>query len=270
MIFGASIIDSNRAARVLLLLGVVGGEVRANLNPGVTPVNGFKKKIASEVEHVAIMRRKKYGRVPVKTIGLFAQLGLRPDSYRFARPEVISFNAAHLEVTVEDIPFLRVNLSIKAVAAAAGIPHVEEDAGAVSRLAWSSPVTVILEANIDIIGVAPVIGDVVDFSPGGGLNGVTMNSSVPRDIEAAVIAADNMLRIMGVNPDYVMVWMGAPKNSLKGSAPVSAHITRARININYQLVIGVHGEAAIIKGTEIDAVIGSLVGRPDPGLPFIL
>ncbi len=264
VVLGPGVVDGQTAG-VLELGRVVGRQVRAGLGPGQAAVGGLEQVVAAEVEDEPVVRRDEDGRVPVEPVGRLGQRGLGPDALGFAGLEVVALDAAHLEVAVHDPPLDGVELGVVAVAAAGRHPVVVEDAGPLAGVRGAEPVAVVLEADVDVIGVAHVEADVVDLGPGLRGHSVGVDAAVPGDVDAAVVAADDVAGVLGVDPDRVMVGMGPAEDLLEALARVAADIAGAGIDVDDELVRRVDGQAAVVERPEVDLVVGRPVGGPPPG-----
>ncbi len=121
VVLGAGVVGG-QAAGVLELGRIVGRQVRAGLGPGLAPVEGPEEEVAAEIEDVPVVGREVDRRVPIETVGRLVERRFGPDADGFPRLEVVAFDAAHLQVAIEDPPIDGVELGVIAVAAAGRDP----------------------------------------------------------------------------------------------------------------------------------------------------
>ena len=131
------------------------------------------------------------------------------------------------------------------------------------------PIAVVLQTDVDPIGIAHVISDVVHFGPGLGNDAEGPFTAVPGDIDSAVVAVDEVIGIARIDPDGVVVGMGGDEYVLECPSGVAADEGRAGVDIDHKIIIGVDGQPAVIERPEIDPIVRGFVAGPAPGRALV-
>src|SRR5262249_52734512 len=98
------------------------------------------------------------------------------------------------------------SLRIKTIAAAGTEPIGIGDALIATRLAWTTPGTVVLQSAIHVIRPAHVYGNRVELGcHDAGVDEFPRVSLIISDIEAAVISDQDVLAILWIYPNRVVV-----------------------------------------------------------------
>ncbi len=296
---------------------VVHRQVGADDHPVVAPVGRPEQVVAAEVERLGIVRRKDDRRAPVEAEGaavpllprgraarngrgrlgfglgrrgllvgrcrreefLVVEDGLRgrPDLLRLARLDVDPLDGAALALAVGGAPVGRIVLGMETVAAADVEPEVGQQlALAVRRRAAPGPV--VLEAAVDVIGVAHVGADGVELGHGQVVEEDPGLAVVVAERGAAVLADVETVLVGWVEPHGVEVGVEAA-DLVPGLAAVGrvAHIRGQPVD---PLVLErVDVDVAVVEGPVVlpaherpggAAVLGAVDARPELGHVLVL
>ncbi len=230
-----------------------GGEVFAEADPGVAAIGGFKQVVAAVVERLGIVRRNDERRIPLEAV---ARRGVavfqRADGFRFAGLQVAARKIAILGFRVDDVRVGGVDARVEAVAALHGDPILVADAGGLKAGAGTAPRIVVLQAAADVIRLLEVVRDLVELSDGDIVQVAPIAAAVPGDPDAAIVAAEHVVGIRGVDPDGVNVAVDIAETGLhEGSAAILRHVDVDTAEPDLLIVIGVHADLAEVGGTGI-------------------
>ncbi len=129
----------------------------------------------------------------------------RPDRSRRAGAQVVAIGVAVLRLRVADRPIARIVRRVEAVAAADAIPVGVHDAGGAPHRAWTAPRAVVLQAAADVVGLPHVHADRVELAERREADLFPRLALVVADVEAAVVADDEVLIVARVDPERVVV-----------------------------------------------------------------
>ena len=112
-----------------------------------------------------------------------------------------------LRFRVDDIGILRIDTGVETVAAAYGNPIVIGDAFLLHRGAGAAPTVVILQASADVIRLLVIEGDLIELAHGDVVDVFPCATGIPRDVDSAIAAGQQVIGIRGVDPDGVEIGM---------------------------------------------------------------
>src|SRR5207245_9782680 len=123
--------------------------------PVVAAVGRFEQDFAAEVDGLGVVRRQVDRAAPVETVAA-AGLDALAAGLAAAALAVVAAQAAVLRFPEDDVGVGRIDLAVKAVAAADLPPVAGQDAVFVIRGAGAAPAAVVLQAAVDVVRLAHV------------------------------------------------------------------------------------------------------------------
>ena len=209
VIFDRSDVVRERTAARLLFALVVAGEVAADLRPALAVIGRSKNAFGAGVNRVGIMRRKDEWRDPLETMNeidrAVAGVVHRPDTdvlillLRFVVADDVS-----LAVGINDVPVARIGQNETAFAAAGLKPIFAPDHTRVSP-ARDADVRVVLLRAVDVIRKRVVDRDVIKLRGRLIVLGRPGLAAIGRDAGAAIVRIRKALRIIGIDPEPMMI-----------------------------------------------------------------
>ncbi len=219
---------------------VVGREVGADLLPRVAAVERSEQHLRAGVEDLRVVRREHQGRVPVPPQRRLVLRPARHDVGHGAQHLVDAPVIAELRGVVEPARVGRVDAVVHPVAGADGDPvgHVHLAGPAVAR---ALPGVVVLHPAVDVVRVGHVGVDGVELADGDVHVVVGRLAPVVGDVEAAVAADQDPVRVLLVPPDHAEVAerlhehaLGRPRRALPRLAAVAR--VRHRVRHDHHVV----------------------------------
>ena len=215
------------AAHHLQLVAVdAAGEVAGDRPPVVAAVVRAVQPPPGEVQPAMVVRRDQQRRVPVEDQRGVAGPRLRLDVHRLAGAAVVSREVSVLPLAVDDVGIRRVHLRLEAVAAEGDEPVLVGDALAADRPRRPPHGVVVLRAAVDVVERLVVVhrhavelrdGQVGMEPPGA--------AAVPGFVHAAVVADDEVVGVVRIDPQRVAVHVhAAPLDVPPGAAAVLGHV----------------------------------------------
>ena len=244
------------AARVFLalLLRIVGGEIGRDALPGVAAIPGAEEELRADVDDALLRRARGDGRVPVEPELLLVQ-GLRLNVARRHRPAIDPPDEAALRFDVHGLRIGGVGHNPEAVAAVEVLPASVADSAAVGGVA--DPGAVVLQPAEDVVGVRSVDSHVIELRDRKVLLPPPPVPAVEGLPEPAVVAADDVLWILRVDPEIVPVAVRSPAG-IGEAAP--AVLADDEVEVRLEESVGIGG---------IDDQPREVEGPPDHGLAAI-
>src|SRR6185437_9285555 len=169
---GGGVIGRDGAAAELFLLFVVGGEIAADLRPGIAAVGGFEDDVCAVIDDVWIEFRHQDRRVPIEAVFQHVIAGARGGdgvglNVAFLMRAPIEARHIALADVIDDIGVAGIGDDEGAVGVAAhAAPIAGAGAGVVPAVARAAPHFVILKAAEDVIGIGHVEPDVIGLGHG--------------------------------------------------------------------------------------------------------
>ena len=170
-----------------------------------------------------------------------------------------------LVLVVDDVGVVRIHEGPEAVSAGEGVPVLVLDGpgpagGAVPR-------RVVLEAAVDVVRPVHVVAHVVELRDGQASHEAPLRPAVVGDVDAAVRAHDQVVRVPGIHPQRVDVGVGAPADVREGLPAVLAQVEAEARLVDSPPVPGVGHEVGEVEGPGQDRARGA---RPLPALPEVV
>ncbi len=206
----ARIVASDRAARPFFLCLVVPRQVAADRLPRLPAVGRFKQDIGRMIDRLRVMGRNDNWSGPLEAVfQILAAVaggigGIDADIARLAEAVVVARNDAPVFARVNNFRIGRVGGREARFAAADLEPIAQADARATQAIARSAGAAQVLHAAGDAVGHAIVASNVIELRnrQGWGMPGL---AAVGRDVHAAIVAVDDPLRVLGIDPNVVMI-----------------------------------------------------------------
>ena len=177
------------------LHGIRGGQVRTPDLPRITAVEGLEQAIRAEVDDLRIVVRQHDRRVPVEA----QRLALDPgsDALRAPRGQIAPEERAELRLTVERIEIARIHEGVETIAAADIEPLDRVDPAQVARRMRAAPRAVVLGPTEHAERFGVVNADRVELRQRQVVEVGPRFAAVPGDVQPAVIAKDQLVRVIG-------------------------------------------------------------------------
>jgi len=229
---------------------LIPGQVLADRLPALSPVPGSEQLVAAEIHDVRVMGGDEEGAAPVEPVGLRSVLRDRSDaagasSHQVDPPETGVLGFGEDDGVVPGIDGRHEPVST------ADVDHVlVQDTGPGVGPGGDPPRPVVLEPSVHVVGI-PVVhledivlgdGDVVEEAPGPG--------PVVGDVEAAVVAHEHVIGVLGIDPQRVVVHvdpLGRPV-VLEGLSPVDGQVQLCPHDPDLVLVQGIDVDVAVPVG----------------------
>ena len=197
------------------------GEVLAQHLPGIAPVGALEDVVAGEVDGGRVEGRELDRGAPVEAVGVLAGGGAGPDRLALAGAPVVALDVAVLRLHEGDVVVVRVDGREEAVAPGHPDPVRVADPHAVPGPARTAPGRVVLQSPVDPEeGLLHVEAHRVELADGQVRGEVPRLAAVVGDVEAAVVAQQDVRRVLGVDPHGVMVDVGGARDALPVGAAV--------------------------------------------------
>ncbi len=218
MDFCAGAFAGDRTAGMALPLALVQAEVGRNTLPAHALVAGTEHAIAADIERAGIVRREHDrigpGEAVLQVLGRDARRFLGPhiDQLDLARAMVVALQRARAAragahgADIDDVMVARVD-GDEAALAGAGIGAVGQGDHAPFRRAGHRDRGVVLLGAVDAVGILVVDVDTIELRRLLVVDRRPRSACVERYVGAAVVALDHAARIVGVDPQIVVVAM---------------------------------------------------------------
>ena len=208
--FDAGLVFGDGPAGILLLGFIVAGQVRADGLPGMTAVGGAEQILRGVVELVGIVRRKDDGHGP--GIAVFLDGGIvavgieRPllNVLHLVSALVVAGDVAEVGAGIDNVGIARIDGHVAAFSAAHGVPIGTPD-GAVIAGSGDADGAVVLLRAVNVIRKIVVGDNVIELR--GRLVKLSgpVSAAVDGNGGAAVVAVDDAIGIVGIDPQAVMI-----------------------------------------------------------------
>ena len=243
---GGGVVHGDAAGLLLLLLlGIVGGQIGRDALPAVALVARSEEELRADVDGALPCGAHRDGRVPVEAqLLLVASLGL--DVAGGEGAPVDPPDVAALVLGVDGVRVRRILPGPEAVAVVDVLPAAVGDAARIRRIA--DPGAVILQAAIDLVRVLVVDAHVVELRHGQVGRFPPPAAPVVRKPQPAVVAAHHVLGILRVDPNVVPVAVRAA--AALGEA-ASAVLADDEVQVGLEDAVGVarvHDQAREVEG----------------------
>ncbi len=206
----AGVVAGDRAAGPGLFRLVVARQVRADRRPGLAAVGTAEEHVGGVIDHLGVVGRDGDRGGPLEAVfQVFAAvpgrvLGVDPDHPRLPGAVVVARNVAAVLAGVDHVGIGRIGDHVAGLAAAHAVPVGVGDAAAGQAVARALGGADVLQRAGDAERHPGVGPDVVGLAEGQRRGGPA-GAAVGADVDAAVVARDDALRVLGVDPDVVVV-----------------------------------------------------------------
>ncbi len=182
------------------------GHVAAKLLPRVAAIRAAIEVLRSEIDCVVIVRRDHDRNAPVVSQIHFAELRLRLNALLLTRLHIVANDSAVLRFGIDGIRVGGIDSGIESVAANGDVPVAVSYSLSIARLARAGPAVVVLKPAIHVVkGLTVVEVDRVILRDRKIRDEVHRLTAIVRDVDAAVVADDEVIRIRGIDPHRVIV-----------------------------------------------------------------
>ena len=271
---GRRVVVVDLAPGVQLLLRVVGGEVRADDVPGIAVVPASEEDVPAPVDHGGIVGGDDDGGVPVKAVPGLAHVlalgahhpGVGLDGPGLAGPGVGDAEVPALGVGVDQPGLARNGNRVESVPAAHRVPLVGQD-GPAPGFGGAAPVSVVLEASADPVGIPVVHEDVVELGEVHVPPDVEVDAAVEAHLESAVASGKHMLSVGRIDPDGLVVSVDPRCDPLEGPSPVGGFGHPPGQGEDRVRVGRIDENVGVVEGPEVQVPV--VVHHP-PVLPVVV
>src|SRR6185312_15054486 len=247
------VVDDDAAA-VDLLRFVVAGQIRADGLPTVASIGGVEEHIATDVDAVGVLEADFDGRGPVEAVLQAAgdqitdAQAVGNDVGGDAGAQIGTRGRAVLRFRVDDVGIAGREDGILAVAAGRHRPVEGAIAGG-----GTAPGVIVLQATAEVVGGFVAGRHHVELLDGDGIEEAEVLAGVVGKVDAAIVALDDAVGVVGINPDGVIVAVGA-SGAMHTVAAIVGDGNAEGEEVNFFGVVGRHGEAAEVEGPGIEGV----------------
>src|SRR5262245_18865191 len=201
----------------------------------------------------------------------------RADRDAAASLQIETLNIAVLRFGVDRRVISRVDLRIKTVASADAVPVGVDDsaaatttaaaaatAAASASLARAAPTAVILQASANVVRLSHVHSDSVELRRRDVVNELPSRGLVVADIQTAVVADNQVVRVIRIDPQRVVIAVRDALNHLERFAAVGGFVEGGAAGVDDLVVLGVDTNLAVVHRAIV------VVAHDAPGLAFIV
>ena len=254
-------------AGALTMLGVPGanGPPRAAGVPGAVAVAGLPG-VAAPVFSLAESVGAGMGVIAEVDAGGVSgrrRYGCGADTLLRGRAQVVTAHASVLRFAIDGGPIGGVLPGVETVAAGDGVPVCIDGAAGGAEGAGAAPGVVVLQAAADEIGAAHVGGDLVELAGFDGVVIVPGVAAIVTDVEAAVMAYGDDPRIFWIDPEGVVIGVGAGE-AFPGFTAIERHLRGGAADEEFLIVDGVDMDLAEVGGALV------LIAEEGPGFAAIV
>ena len=218
---GGGVVDRDPAGLLLLLLlRVVGREIRRDPFPAVAVVARPEEELRAEIDRALLGRRGVDRRVPVE-MQLLVVACFRLNVAHRASPPVESCDVAPLSLRVNRLGVGGIRNRPESVAVWNCFPSGIRDASRMRGVA--DPGAVVLQSAVDLVRIPIVERHMVELRDRQIHRMPPAILAVLGDPQPPVVAGDRMLDVGGVDPDVMPVAVASPAGVRKALSPVLAH-----------------------------------------------
>ena len=230
--------------------------------PALAAIGGAKQFLGARIDRRRVVRRDRERRIPVPAVGGLVAARQRPDIRALFGPQIDADDVAVLRLGIDDVQVVGIGERLEAVAALDAIPVVVEDAGVAADRTRAAPRVVVLHAAAQVVGDRHVVADVVVLREVHVVDALPRLALVPAHPDAAVVAVDDVIRVVRVDPHRVMVRMQRAVLD-EGLAAVIRDVDLDAADVDAQVVGRVDADLAEVHRPRID--VGHLPPR-HPGI----
>ena len=229
-----------------------GGQVAAQLRPGVAAVCGLKKEVPAVVNRPRVVRRNDDGGVPLEAVTRLALFLHRADIARLVGAQVAPHHIAVLRFGVNCCRFGGIDLRVETIPTVHAVPVFVGDALLEPGRARPAPTAVVLQAAADVVRPAHVCAKLVELPERHRVDVFPSASAIIAPVNAAVAARDHVAGIRGVDPHGVIIAMDA-RHAIGDERlpPILGVIHRRAHHPDAQVVVGIDYDLAVVGGARI-------------------
>ncbi len=260
------------ATAFALLFFFVAGEVGGDFLPGFAHVLGFQQDLGAVVEGTRLVFGPDDGCIPVVAVfhvlGVHAQVldGGGHDVGTGAGFGVQHFNGTLVAAAHDVAGVVGIEGQESAFAACGSGPGSGGDAAATQFAAGDGEGGIVLLPGVDMVGELVIDVDAVKLCGGHVALGRPGFAEVDGDGSAAVVGDDHIFGVVGVNPQVVVIAVGAVK-VLPGFASVERAQGGRAEDVNGVVVFGVGKQFDVVPGALDEAVV---VGHARPAFAGVV
>src|SRR6185369_5887408 len=130
----------------------------------------------------------------------------RSNAYAAASAQIQTLHRAALRLGVDNVVISRIDLGVKAVAAADAIPvSIRDSVLKAARLAWTTPRAIVLQTAVHVIRLTHVESDRVELRRGNRIHKLKRRALIVADVQAAVVSDHQVVGVVGIDPDRVVI-----------------------------------------------------------------
>src|SRR5262245_20426260 len=209
----------------------------------------------------------------------------RADRDAAASLQIETLNIAVLRFCVDRRVISRVDLRIKTVASADAVPVGVDDsaaatatataaatttaaaaatAAASASLARAAPTAVILQASANVVRLSHVHSDSVELRRRDVVNELPSRGLVVADIQTAVVADNQVVRVIRIDPQRVVIAVRDALNHLECFAAVGGFVEGGAAGVDDLVVLGVDTNLAVVHRAIV------VVAHDPPGLALVV
>ena len=164
--------------------------------------------------------------------------------------EVEATHAAALRLAVHDVGIRLILLRHEAVAATDVVPHGVSDRPLLPP-ARTAPRSIVLQATAHAVRHAHVGRDVVELAQRDGIREGPVSTTIVRHADATVVAGDDALRIIRVDPHGVMIHVNAFGRVARRLAAIAGVLHRRRRPIHAVRIFRIDAHLRVVEWTRI-------------------
>ncbi len=224
-----------------------------------------EKKLRTDVNRTVVFRAQVNRRIPVVAELLFVVLRQRLDVARFMSLAVNSRDLAALILSVDVIGIGRIGKHPEAVATIHVFPTAIGDAPRI--LGVANPGAVVLQPTVDVIRHIHVYTDVIKLRDRQVLSFPPAITAVIRVPDTTIVAGDQVIGIVWIDPDVVEVAVRAARNVAETLAAIVADDEWTIRLVNFLFVFWIDDQVGEVKRTP-DHVLAAILRSPR--LPAII
>ena len=228
--------------------------------PAQVLVGGVGELAAPQLGEPRLLRRGgRLGRVgTLDDDRVFEHLVARPPARLLQRGalagrQIQAPHVAALRLRIHDVRVGRVLRGVEAVAAADRDPVAVVDR-AVAVAARPAPRAVVLQSRADVIRERHIVADDVRLRDGDHVEELEVPAAVPRLRHAAVVADDEVTRVVGIDPHGVVIHVDALRRVADGLAAVVGEVDGRRGPVHAVGVLGIGAHLGVVEGADVVAV----------------
>ena len=250
VVFGVGGVHGEAATFILVLFGgVVGCEIGADDLPGLPAIKAFVQKLAAVV-NAAIVERI-LGKTSIPVEAQLHALGVNGHQIPGKSGEHVHIaEVAALRHGVAIPPIVRTDGHVEAIAKINLLPVCIADAACFPDRRRANPRAVVLHPATNPVRDAHVVVDVVKLRQRQVFREAPVAAAIVRNIEAAVVALDDVIGVVGTDPEGVVVGVYFPAHpAFKGFSAVFAFRQNAPEAEDPVFVFRIHVDFVVVERT---------------------